>query len=76
MEQTGAGTRPQGSLVLLLWEFQACLAEGHSLRVGSAGWHLTLPTPGSDQVALQGWNLVPLGLVPPAVLLTPSSLKH
>lgn len=56
--------------------FQACLAEGHSLRVGSPGWHLTLSTPGRDQVALQGWNLVPLGLVPPAVLLTPPSLKH
>lgn len=45
MERTGAEARPQGNLMHLLWEFQACLAEGHTLRVGSPGWHLTLPTP-------------------------------
>lgn len=75
MEQTGAGTRPRGNL--MLWEFRACLAEGHTLRVGIPGWHLTLLTLGRDQLVLQGsTSLVPLGLVLPAVLLAPSSLQQ
>lgn len=82
MEQTGGRTRRrQGNLLHFLWDFQACLAEVHTLRVGLLGWCVTFPTLGRNWLTLQdsfstGWNWVPLKQVPPApALLASSSLK-
>lgn len=76
MEQTGAGTGPQSTLMHFLWEFQAFAwqrahTEGGITRVAfnpsrSAGFTRQL---------FRRVKLGAMGLVPPAALLATSSLK-